>query len=453
MKMSMKSIVYSLSASVRNFVALNSILSLLLLINACNKVENGTENPNPVITEQQIITDKITTSTTWTANKKYLLKGFIYVESGATLTIEAGTIIKGDKDTKGTLIIKPGAKIIAEGTVQKPIIFTSNQPKGARGYGDWGGVILLGKAKVNKSPATIEGENLSTFGGSDDDDNSGILKYVRIEFAGIAFEPDKEINGLTLGGVGRGTVMDYIQVSYSGDDSFEWFGGSANAKHLIAFRGLDDDFDTDNGFSGKVQFGLSLRDPNIADQCSCSSSNVFESDNDGAGTAALPQTSVMFANFSAYIGSGVVNSKYNAGAFIRRNSAMSLLNTVIIGAFPKAGVELNGSSSQTNFKDGKNELSGLILSEMSKKWLTIDSTRFFSTERSNMVNMKLDELKLDNAYNNFAAPKFLPLSTSPVLSSPLTLPTGFEQVKYRGAFDKEDWTLGWANFDPQNSDY
>jgi hypothetical protein len=430
-----------------------SILALFSFTIACNKVENGVDNPTGTVTEQQIITDKITTSTTWTANKKYLLKGFVYVESGATLTIEAGTIIKGDKDTKGTLIIKPGAKIIAEGTVQKPIIFTSNQAKGSRGYGDWGGVILLGKAKVNKSPATIEGENLSTFGGTDDEDNSGILKYVRIEFAGIAFEPDKEINGLTLGGVGRGTVMDYIQVSYSGDDAFEWFGGSANAKHLIAFRGLDDDFDTDNGFSGKIQYGLSLRDPSIADQCSCSSSNIFESDNDGAGTAATPQTSAMFANFSAFIGSGLVNSKYNTGALIRRNSAMSLFNTVIVGAFPKAGVELNGSASQDNFKTGKQELSGLILSEMTKKWLTLDSTRFFSAERSNMVNMGLSDLKMDNAYNSYAAPKFLPLGNSPILSSPLTLPTGFDQVKYRGAFDKDDWTLGWANFDPQNSDY
>jgi hypothetical protein len=442
MKKSMKSILSPLS-----------ILALFSLIIACNKVENGVDTPVVPVTEQQIITDKITTSTTWTANKKYLLKGFVYVEAGATLTIEAGTIIKGDKDTKATLIVKTGAKIIAEGTVQKPIIFTSNQAKGARGYGDWGGVILLGKAKVNKSPATIEGENLSTFGGDNDDDNSGILKYVRIEFAGIAFEPDKEINGLTLGGVGRGTVMDYIQVSYSGDDSFEWFGGSANAKHLIAFRGLDDDFDTDNGFSGKVQYGLSLRDPSIADQCSCSSSNIFESDNDGAGSAALPQTSAMFANFSAFIGSGLVNSKYNTGALIRRNSAMSLFNTVIVGAFPKAGVELNGTASQDNFKAGKHELSGLILSEMSKKWLTLDSTRFFSTERSNMINMGLSDLKMDNAYNSYAAPKFLPLSNSPILSSPLTLPTGFDQVKFRGAFDKDDWTLGWANFDPQNSDY
>ena len=191
------------------------------------------------------------------------------------LTIEPGTIIKGDKLTKGTLIVKPGAKIMAEGSATKPIVFTSSSAKGSRNYGDWGGIILLGKAPVNKTPATIEGENVSTFGGTDAADNSGTLKYVRIEFAGIAFETDKEINGLTFGGVGSGTTIDYVQVSYSGDDAYEWFGGSVNAKHLISYRTLDDDFDTDWGFSGNVQYAMALRDPAVADQCSCSDSNGF----------------------------------------------------------------------------------------------------------------------------------------------------------------------------------
>ena len=172
----------------------------------------------------------------------------MYVEDGATLTIEPGTIIKGEKSSKGSLIVKRGGKIIANGTVDKPIVFTSNQAKGSRAAGDWGGLVLLGKAPVNKTPAVIEGENLTQFGGTDAADNSGSLKYVRIEFAGIAFETDKEINGLTFGGVGSGTTIDYVQVSHSGDDSYEWFGGTVNAKHLIAFRGLDDDFDTDNRF-------------------------------------------------------------------------------------------------------------------------------------------------------------------------------------------------------------
>ncbi|MDZ7879393.1 MAG: hypothetical protein U5L45_17050 [Saprospiraceae bacterium] len=431
---------------------LGTILSVFTIIAACKKVENGTDTPTPTNKEVVELTGTISANTTLVESKKYLLKGFVYVAEGVTLTIEAGTIIKGDKDTKGSLIIKPGAKLIAQGTAQKPIIFTSNQAKGARSYGDWGGIILLGKATVNKSPATIEGENISTFGGTNDDDNSGILKYVRIEFSGVAFEPDKEINGLTLGGVGRGTTIDYVQVSYSGDDAFEWFGGTASANHLISFRTLDDDFDTDNGYTGKVQFGFALRDPNIADQCSCSSSNGFESDNDGNGTNALPQTKAAFANMSVFMAAGTVNSKYNNGALIRRNSAISLYNTLIVGAYPKAGLELNGTASQNNFKSGLSEIKGLVLSGMSKTILTTDSTRFYATERSNKT-MSLADLKLDASFNSYLSPKLLPLSTSPLLTSSVVLPTGFTTANYIGAFGIEDWTLTWANFDPQNTDY
>ena len=183
------------------------------------------------------------------------------MKDGATLTIEPGTVIRGSKANKGALIIEKGAKIMAEGTLDNPIVFTSNQDAGSRSYGDWGGVILLGKATVNKVDPIIEGGPTSTYGGSDDADNSGIIKYVRIEFPGIAFQPDKEINGLTFGGVGSGTTIDYIQVSYSGDDSYEWFGGAVNVKHLIAFRGWDDDWDTDYGYHGMAQFCVDLRDP------------------------------------------------------------------------------------------------------------------------------------------------------------------------------------------------
>ena len=146
--------------------------------------------------------------------------------------------------------------------------------------GDWAGVVLLGNAPTNASFNGVQGvgaieggvnnsDGLGLYGlglhGPNPADNSGILRYVRIEYAGYAFLPDKEINGLTFGGVGNKTIVDYVQVSYANDDSFEWFGGTVNCKHLISFRTLDDDFDTDNGFSGKVQFGISLRDSAVAD--------------------------------------------------------------------------------------------------------------------------------------------------------------------------------------------
>jgi hypothetical protein len=429
-----------------------SILGLVVLLFACKKVDDGNNNPPPTVKDIVEVTGSITANTTWTESKKYLLKGFVYVEAGATLTIEPGTIIKGDKDTKASLIVKPGAKLIAEGTSQKPIVFTSNQPKGTRGYGDWGGLILLGNATVNKAPATVEGENQSTFGGTNDADNSGVLKYVRIEFAGIAFETDKEINGLTLGGVGSGTTIDYVQVSYSGDDAYEWFGGTVNAKHLISYRTLDDDFDTDNGYNGKVQFGLSLRDPNIADQCSCSSSNGFESDNDGSGTNATPQTNANFANISIFLAPGAVNAKYNDGALIRRNSALSIYNTVIVGAYPKAGLEFNGTASQDNFKNGLSNIKGLVLSGMTKLTLTADSTKFYASTSGNQ-SLDLAALKMDASYNSFLSPKLLPLTGSPLLTGAVALPSGFTSANYIGGFGTEDWTVGWANFDPQNTDY
>ncbi len=210
-----------------------------------------------------IINSDITQNTTLSG--VVLLENKVYVTNNSVLTILPGTIIRGDYSTQGTLIITKGSKIIADGTSSSPIVFTSNEDIGNRAEGDWGGLVILGNA-VNNQPggvANIEGiapTSNTQYGGQNDQDNSGILRYVRIEFPGIPLEPNKEINGVTFGSVGSGTIVDYVQVSFSGDDSFEWFGGTVNCKHLIAYKGIDDDFDTDFGYRGKVQFGLSIRD-------------------------------------------------------------------------------------------------------------------------------------------------------------------------------------------------
>ena len=180
----------------------------------------------------------------------YLLKGWVYIANGAELTIEPGTVIKGDKQTKASLICERGGKLIAKGSATEPIVFTSEEAPGSRKPGDWGGIIICGKAKNNQTEMQIEGGPRTKHGGDNDADNSGVLSYVRIEFAGYPFQTDQEINGLTLGSVGSGTQIDHVQVSYSNDDSYEWFGGTVNCKYLVAFHGWDDDFDTDNGFSG-----------------------------------------------------------------------------------------------------------------------------------------------------------------------------------------------------------
>ena len=277
------------------------LLSAFVTVSCDKNTDNGGENPPQGETFELGDGSKdnfeIASDMTLTYPNVYTLKGFVYVPDGVTLTIEPGVVIKGDKATQGTLIIERGGKIMAQGTPERPIVFTSAQAPGSRKPGDWGGIILLGKAPNNLGEQTIEGGVRSKHGGNDPADNSGVLSYVRVEFPGIEYSTDNEINGITFGSVGSGTKIDHLQVSYSGDDSYEWFGGTANAKYLVAYSGWDDDFDTDNGFSGKVQFAMGVRNPRIGDK---SASNGFESDNNGDGAATEPYTSCVFANVSLF---------------------------------------------------------------------------------------------------------------------------------------------------------
>ncbi|MEY3084280.1 MAG: hypothetical protein RL037_460 [Bacteroidota bacterium] len=299
------------------------------------------------------VSSDITTNTTWSG--VVLMQNKIYVKNNATLTIAPGTIIRGDKATQATLIITRGAKINAQGTASQPIIFTSNEAVGSRNEGDWGGIVILGLAKSNQpgGVANIEGLVASTdtqYGGAFDTDNSGTIKYMRIEFAGIALEPNKEVNGITFGSVGSATTVDYVQVSFSGDDSFEWFGGTVNCKHLIAYRGLDDDFDTDFGYRGKVQFALSIRDKDLYD--APGDSNAFECDNDAAGSNATPKTRPIFSNVTLVgpKGNGSIalptGEKFEKAFRLRRNSAVSVLNSLVTGW--EKGLSIEGAPVVAN---------------------------------------------------------------------------------------------------------
>jgi len=417
---------------------------------------------NAVFSAVVDVTSAITSNTTWTSNNTYVLKGFIYVKNNAKLTIESGTIIKGDKQTKGTLIITRGSQIIADGLKTSPIVFTSNQPVGQRSYGDWGGLIILGKAPVNQGEVSIEGgvDNASgdgKYGGTDVNDNSGILRYVRIEFAGIAFQPDNEINGLTMGGVGAGTTIDYVQVSYSGDDSFEFFGGTVVCKHLIAFKGLDDDFDTDFGYSGRIQFALSIRDPKIAD---VSSSNGFESDNDASGSDKTPNTTAKISNFTLIgpkeTASSSINSLYKRGAHIRRNSRFSLHNGIIMG-WP-TGIYIDSDKSAQAMIDGNLNVKNCIIAGCDKNYdkvtqnVTLDILGILSNGANIFLTNNTDVML--NAPFNYTAPNLIPKTGSPALiGASFSGLTEFEQVLYIGAFGSDvDWTAGWTNWNPVGSD-
>lgn len=469
-------------------------LAALLFAGACKETKitdggNDTETPtNPTDKDVVVVSGEITANTTWSANKIYLLKGFVFVSNGATLTIEPGTIIKGDKATKGTLIITRGTKINATGTVDKPIVFTSALPAGARTRGDWGGLILLGKAPVNQGndvmmegglegPKGKDDKNYIYYGGTDAADNSGVLKYVRIEYAGIEYSADNEINGLTLGGVGNGTTLDYIQVYRSGDDAFEWFGGTVNAKHLLAVATWDDDFDTDFGYSGNIQFALAQRASTMADQ---SGSNGFESDNNSSGSDQTPKTSAVFSNVTILgpikkAGESAIGN-YQHGAHIRRNSSISILNSVISG-FPFAGLFIDDIKVVTANSTSNNFLTGSAVFENNLVYGSKDADlKINSTTNSVAVNALL---RASNVFDNtkFASSLFVApynygkdISNTPAdpdftLSSGSAAATGalfthakvsgafFEKVSYKGAFGTTDWTKGWAHYNPQNLPY
>jgi hypothetical protein len=250
------------------------------------------------------------------------------VRTGAKITIEPCTTIVGDKATLGTLIIDPGAKIIAEGAADEPIVFTSQAPAGDRQAGDWGGVIVLGKAPINVpgGKANVEGLNPTMetqYGGSVPDDDSGILKYVRIEFAGILLSQNNEVNGLTFGGVGSKTQVDYVQVRHTLDDCFEFFGGTVNAKHLVCSFNQDDGFDWDLGYTGKLQFLVLQQDPTFPDD-----TNGFESDNDAMGTTNMPISNPTIYNVTL-IGHDADKQQY--GWQPRRSTQGAVHNAIFTG--------------------------------------------------------------------------------------------------------------------------
>jgi hypothetical protein len=298
---------------------------------------------------------------TLSANEQYLLKGQVFIRDGVTVTIDPGTVIFGDKATKGTLIVDRGGRLIADGDQDNPIIMTSSLPAGQRDRGDWGGLIILGKANQNQPDPAIEGITPAAyFGGTDDSDNSGIYRYLRIEFAGIEITPNNETNSITMGAVGSGTLMEYCQVSFGGDDGYEWFGGALNARNLIAFGSWDDCFDVDYGFSGKVQYGLAVRYASFADQ---SGSNNFECDNGPNDDVTSLLTTGAFSNFTC-IGPKLTSSQsasanYQHSIDLRRRTAVTIANSVFVG-MPR-GIRMNQNSVYENYTGGLGILTNNIL--------------------------------------------------------------------------------------------
>lgn len=373
----------------------------------------------------------ITTDETWSGLVK--LDGWVYVDAGATLTIEPGTVIRATN--KSVLSVDRGGKIMAAGTKAQPIVFTSLQGAGFRANSDWGGLVINGNG-INNLPGgtgVAEGGIGSEYGGNDNGDNSGVLTYVRIEFPGYEVATGSEVNGLTLNSVGSGTLIDCIQVSYSGDDGFEWFGGAVNVKHIISYRTEDDDFDTDNGYSGMVQFGLILRDPSIVDT---DTANAFESDNNSSGTELTPVTKAIFSNISAFGASkdqatwtgNPQNHKDGAAMRIRRASRLSIYNSLFLGW--GKGVRLESSFTHNAAVSDELAVKNTILGGIyGKKYgdasvmteAEVESWFLAAARRNRMLGSD-SEAKIADPFN-LEAPKFQPQAGSPVFNASCWLST------------------------------
>jgi hypothetical protein len=461
-------------------------LAVIVMASSCKKEEEVVDNTPKDDQIIELVGDLDTR--TLSADKKYLLKGQVFVRDGKTLTVEPGTVIMGDKRTRGVLVVDKGGKLMAEGTVDKPIVFTSSQDEGIRDRGDWGGIVILGRANTNQPNPAIEGitpeVNFGTFQSTaNDNESSGILKYVRCEFGGIEITPNNETNSITMGGVGSGTVMEYCMVSFGGDDGFEWFGGTNNGKYLISFATWDDDFDCDFGWSGNVQYGLVVRYPGYADQ---SQSNAFECDNGPNDNDVTPYTTGTFSNVTVYgpikTGNRISNANYAHAVDLRRRTAISIFNSVFTG-FP-VGLRMNQPSVYNQYAvDNNGAFENNVLVGLTGKTFaagsgvsvsdveayvsgknTVNSLENFTDEAHTALGLNVNNFFASGALANSypSNPNFTVTSGTLAAGAKFDNPKFSEtnrssffnkSVNFIGGFGSENWTSGWAEFDPVDTKY
>lgn len=383
----------------------------------------------------------------------WVLDGKSYVTNGATLIVPEGTRVEAKKkstnDSASALIVTRGSKLFAVGNAQNPVVFTSNEATAASG--DWGGIVLLGNAPLNRVDATIEGINLPSvpagidinYGGGgagqgDAHHSAGELQYVRIEYAGAAIATDNELNGLTCGGVGDGTVLDHIEVAYGNDDAFEFFGGTVNAKYLFALAPDDDAFDFDFGYNGQIQYAISVLDPN---ETYSANPNGIELDNNATGALDLPRTKAVISNMTV-IGWETPISGTLSGAHLRRAGSYEIRNSVFMG-FP-TGVRLESASTQADSANFSYNIVHAFTTLVNPASISlVNNNTKYQTSTSNADIQLASPFTLSN-------PDFRPLTGSPAL----TLGTNFSglsgffnTVTYRGAFGSDNWLAGWAKYD------
>lgn len=402
-----------------------------------------------------VVTGEVTGSETWVNTNYYVLRGAVFVRNAATLNIQAGTKIVGESGSVGTLIVERGGRLMAIGTPQAPIVFTSDQPIGRRDRGDWGGLIINGRAPVNLEGGEGAGEgDTGVYGGNDENDNSGTLRYVRVEFSGIEFSPDNELNGIAFQGVGRGTTVDFVQAHMSRDDAMEWFGGTVDTKHLVLSNAADDAFDWTFGYRGRAQFIAITQRGDDAD-------NGIEADDNEFNNNALPRSHPQIYNITV-CGDPDRNEGGESprGANLRRGTAFTIRNFLVTG-FKTVGFQIETTNTATTGQvdNGTSQMGAGVAwgmpTNMHASVMTYITSGRFQNIRTTATDAEVG-LGAANCANH-TAPNWQPSRIATLAGgqiAPIQPPNDgfFEAVTYIGAVapaPAEDWTRGWTSF-PQN---
>lgn len=394
------------------------IAGVSLFATSCSSDEDPVSNPGDGGEDTYVLDSDITENVTLETGKTYTLNGGVHVKSGATLTIQPGvTIVAQHDETVDYILIEQGAKIDAQGTAAQPIVMTSEKKEA----GAWGGLHICGYAHTNNGSGKSEIGN-APYGGNNDADNSGTLKYIRLEYTGYAFDEEHEANGVSFYGVGNGTTVEYLQAYQGSDDGFEFFGGSVNVKYMVVTSCSDDSFDWTEGWNGKAQFLVAYQEgeSSLGYACDC----LMECDNNGTNNAATPVAHPTIAN-ATLIGNGGDAQ----GVRLRAGTQVELYNTIITGKGKPLTVETN--ETENALKDGTSKLEYVAISgELSSKqgiYTNVD----FAQATGNLTNQEFSWTgkyvgTLDGG-KDLSADSF------------------FTKTDYKGAVKSgDDWTSGWT---------
>lgn len=400
------------------FATMVLIAGVSLFATSCSSDEDPVNNPGDGGEDSYVLDSDITENVTLETGKTYTLNGGVHVKSGATLTIQPGvTIVAQHDETVDYILIEQGAKIDAQGTAAQPIVMTSEKKEA----GAWGGLHICGYAHTNNGSGKSEIGN-APYGGNNDADNSGTLKYIRLEYTGYAFDEEHEANGVSFYGVGNGTTVEHLQAYQGSDDGFEFFGGSVNVKYMVVTSCSDDSFDWTEGWNGKAQFLVAYQEgeSSLGYACDC----LMECDNNGTNNAATPVAHPTIAN-ATLIG----NCGDAQGVRLRAGTQVELYNTIITGKGKPLTVATN--ETENALKDGTSKLEYVAISgELSSKqgiYTNVD----FAQATGNLTNQEFSWTgkyvgTLDGG-KDLSADSF------------------FTKTDYKGAVKSgDDWTSGWT---------